>query len=97
MKKDDLINAFEFCTSHGIDISFILLLRDYGLAEMETIHDTIFLHKSELIEIERIIRLYELDINLEGIETIIYLLKRYNEMNNEIITLQNRLRLYEDL
>jgi hypothetical protein len=39
---------------------------------------------------------YDLDINLEGIEAITYLLNRVKNMQAEIIALKNRLRLYED-
>ena len=46
--------------------------------------------------LEKFIRLYyELDINLEGIETITHLLQRINSLQDEIIILKNRLRLYE--
>jgi len=36
-----------------------------------------------------------MDINLEGIETVTHLLQRINLLQNEIIVLKNRLRLYE--
>jgi chaperone modulatory protein CbpM len=36
-----------------------------------------------------------LDINIEGIETITHMLNRINGMQDEIIGLRNRLRLYE--
>jgi chaperone modulatory protein CbpM len=38
---------------------------------------------------------YELDINLEGIETITHLLQRINSMQDEVITFRKRLRFYE--
>jgi len=48
------------------------------------------------LELEKYVRFYyELDINLEGIETVSYLLQRINTMQNELKTLTNRLRLYE--
>lgn len=98
MKKDSLISAREFCSSHNIEISFISSLEEYGLIEMETIDESIFIHQSQLQELEKIVRFYyELEINLEGIEAINYLLNRSNEMQNEIVTLRNKLRLYEDI
>jgi len=49
------------------------------------------------IYLEKLVRLfYELDINLEGIETITYLLNRMNQMQQEILQLNNRLRIYEN-
>ena len=95
MKK--LIPAAEFCTNHNIETSFISSLQKTGLIEIITIEETGYIQENKLKELEKIVRLYyELDINLEGIETIIYLLNRNNELHDEIIALRNRLRLYED-
>ena len=40
---------------------------------------------------------YEMDINMEGIETISYLLSRMHGMQEEIIQLHNRLQVYEEV
>jgi hypothetical protein len=86
----------EFCASHKIEISFISSLRDCGLIEVITIRESDFIEVDQLQKLEKFIRLYyELDINLEGIETINYLLQRINSMNDEIRLLRNTLRLYE--
>ncbi len=98
MKTENLIAADLFCTSHNIDISFISNLQNIGLIEITTINDTGFIHVDQLRQIEKMIRLYyEMDINLEGIETIFNLLERINIMQDEITELRNRLRLYEDI
>ena len=39
---------------------------------------------------------YEMDINLEGIETITYLLSRMNQMQQDIMQLKNRLGIYQE-
>jgi len=96
MHKENLIPANEFCANHHIEISFITLLNDNGLIEITTIEETVYIRESQLKELEKIVRLYfELDINIEGIETVIYLLHRIINMQNEIIHLKNKLRLYE--
>ena len=47
-------------------------------------------------ELEKFIRLYrDLEINPEGIDTIIHLLNRLEEMQEKINNLQNRLSIYE--
>ena len=98
MYKKKLIPAVEFCTNHNIDTSFISSLQKTGLIEIITIEEIGYIHESNLQELERIVRFYyELDINLEGIETINYLLSRNNELQNEILSLRNRLRLFEDI
>jgi hypothetical protein len=91
-----MIPADEFCASHNIEITFINSLQEAGLIEVTTIRETEYIHKNQLNELEKIVRLYyEMDINLEGIETVIHLLQRINVMQDEITLLKNRLRLYE--
>jgi hypothetical protein len=96
MHKDYLIAVEEFCTSHGIEISLISSLQESGMVEITTIKETRFIDADQLQQLEKIIRLYnELDINIEGIETINYLLQKISSLQNEIIALNNKLQLYE--
>jgi len=96
MNKINLIPAKKFCTSHNIEISFITSLHEAGLLETTIIKETEYIHENQLSELEKIVRLYyELDINLEGIQTVMHLLQRINDMQDEITLLKNRLRLYE--
>jgi len=96
MNRGNMIQAKEFCASHNIEITFINSLQEAGLIEITTISETEYLHESQLNELEKIIRLYyEMDINLEGIETVIHLLQKINDMQEEITLLKNRLRVYE--
>ena len=93
---EKLIPANDFCTIHNIEISFIQSLQETGMIEITTIEETAYIPANQLPELERIIHLhFELDINLEGIETINNLLIRINNMKDEITALRNRLRLYE--
>jgi hypothetical protein len=96
MGTEYLIAVDEFCTSHNIEISFISSLQQSGLIEITTIRDSGFIEADQLRQLEKYVRLYyDLDINLEGIETIDYLLHQINSMQDEIRSLRNRLRLYE--
>jgi uncharacterized Fe-S cluster-containing MiaB family protein len=96
MNKGNMIPADEFCASHNIEITFINSLQEAGLIEITTISETEYIHENQLNELEKIVRLYyEMDINLEGIETVIHLLQQINDMQDEITLLKNRLRLYE--
>jgi chaperone modulatory protein CbpM len=96
MQTENLIAVNDFCINHNIEISFISTLQQTGLIEITTVDETGFIDKEQLQQLERIINFYyELDINLEGIETITHLLKRINAMQDEIILLRNKLRLYE--
>ena len=96
MQTEGLIAADIFCANHNIEISFITSLQQTGLIEITSINDTWFIDSTQLQQLEKIVRFYyELDINLEGIETITYLLQRVNSLQDEIIALRNRLRFYE--
>jgi hypothetical protein len=96
MNRGNMIPADEFCASHNIEITFINSLQKAGLIEITTIRETEYIRTSQLNDLEKIVRLYyEMDINLEGIETVIHLLQRINDMQDEITLLKNRLRLYE--
>ena len=98
MQKDHLISADHFCIQHNIEASFISMLHENGLIEITKREQTAFIPEDRLPEIERMVRLhYELDINLEGIEAIIHLLRRVEDLQQEITTLRNRLRMYESI
>ena len=96
MQKEDWIPATQFCTSHNIEISFIRSLQESGLVEMTTIREEAFIPADHLQQLEKIVRLYyDMDINLEGIETITHLLQQIRAMQEEIASLKNQLRFYE--
>jgi len=71
-------------------------LQDYGLVQVTTVEQRVFIDADDLSDVERIIHLHQdLDINLEGIDAIMQLLKRLEKAQEELTTLRNRLRLYE--
>lgn len=96
METDFLVPVDEFCTRHDIEVSFISSLEQNGLIEITAIEDIWYIDAEQLRLLEKYMRFYyELNINIEGIETIKHLLQRMNTMHNEINELKNRLRLYE--
>ena len=96
METELLIALDEFCSVHNIEISFIYSLQESGLIEIIKIRDANFIEADHLHQLEKFVRLYyELDINLEGIETINYLLERISSMQDEINSLRNKLRVYQ--
>ncbi len=96
MRNEDIVPASEFCIHHNIELSFIHALREYDLIETVLKEERIYLPISELPRLEKIVRLhFELDINLEGIETITHLLERMDAMQEQINQLTNRLKEFE--
>jgi hypothetical protein len=93
---ENLISASIFCSQHNIEVSFIYSLQDYGLIETTTTEKDVFVQADQLQELERLMRLhYDLHINLEGVDAVTQLLKRVEKMQEEMMYLKNRLRLYE--
>ena len=96
MQSGYLIALDEFCASHKIKISFISSLQKSGLIEVITIKESGFIDAGQLQQLEKLVRFYyELDINLEGIETITHLLHRIKSLQEENLALKNKLRIYE--
>jgi chaperone modulatory protein CbpM len=96
MQSEEMVSAREFCVHHNIELSFIHSLREYDIIETVLIEEEVFVPTSQLERLERIIRLhFELDINLEGVETITHLLERMKTMQDQIAQLKNRLKTYE--
>lgn len=97
MQTEEMIIVKEFCVHHNIDITFIHALKNSGLVELIVVEDKLVIMQSQLAHLEKLVRLfYEMDINLEGIETITYLLSRMNDMEQQIMQLNNRLSMYEN-
>ena len=96
MQTKNYIAVNEFCINHNIEVSFISSLQETGLIEIAFVEETAFLDADQLQQVEKFMHFYyDLDINIEGIETITHLLQRMNAMQDEITILRNRLSLYE--
>lgn len=92
----NLVPLDEFCLNHQIEFSFMKNLRDFGMVEVIIEEDIEYLNENQIASLEKMLRLHrELDINLEGIDTITHLLRRIEHLQQEIIGLKNRLNLYE--
>ena len=96
MSNDPLIPAEQFCAQHNVELSFISTLQENGLIQVVTVEQTQFIPEDHLPELEKLVRLhYDLDINLEGLEAITYLLQRIEILQNELRQTRNQLRLFE--
>ncbi|MBC7587716.1 MAG: chaperone modulator CbpM [Chitinophagaceae bacterium] len=95
MQTEAMIPANDFCIHHQVELSFIYALHESGLIETSKIEEEIFVPLSQLKQLETMVKMhYEMDINLEGIETINYLLKQINHMQQQMIQLNNKLNYY---
>ncbi len=98
METEQMISVNEFCIYHNIELSFIYSLNESGLIDITHVEEKIVVPISQLKHLEKLMRLNaELDINVEGIETIAYLLQRISDMQQHILQLNNKLAFYENV
>ena len=96
METDDVIGIEILCTSYNVEPAFFDQLLDYGLINIVTMDEGRFLSSREINSFEKILRLHhDMEINFEGIETIVHLLDRMERLQHEINELRNKLSLYE--
>jgi chaperone modulatory protein CbpM len=97
MESESMIPVIDFCTYHHIELSFIYSLKESGLIDITSIEEKVFVPVSQLKHLEQLMRLkQEMDINIEGIETISYLLQSIRDMQLHIVELNNKLAFYEN-
>ena len=97
MVRKTLISTDEFCSHHNIEFSFIRNLQEFGLIETVSIQKVQYIPEDQLKKLEHMLRLHkDLDINTEGIDTIGHLMDKILNLQQEVVYLKNRLRLYED-
>ncbi len=96
MQTDQMILASQFCIYHNIEGTFIDSLYQSGLIELTRIEEEIFIPESQLKHVEKLVHFnVDLDINLEGIETISHLLRQIEEMQEQILVLRNKIEFYQ--
>ncbi len=92
MEQKELIPAKDFCLHHKIEYAFISSLENSGLISVTSVKRSSYIHADDLHKLEKFVRLhYDLDINIEGIETINYLLEKIENMQRELVQLRNKI------
>lgn len=96
MNLNNLISIPDLCFHYQIEISFFTTLSEMGLVEIKTIETISYIETEAIHDIEKMIRIHrDLDVNIEGIDVVLNLLQKMETLQNEVIVLNNRLRLYE--
>jgi chaperone modulatory protein CbpM len=89
----NLIATKEISTYHDVEYTFINSLGEAGLVKLKVVKKDTYVPESELQKLEKMIRMHhELEINVAGIEAIIHLLDRVEQMQEELRVLRNRVR-----
>lgn len=97
MNIENFLAINELCQHYKVEISFFHSLNEIGLIEIHTIKQAHYLHRDSIHDLEKIMRIHhELNINMEGIDVVFNLLKKVDDLQNELHRLKSRLSLYEN-
>lgn len=92
----ELIIISEYCSQSYIEPEFLFNLEEVGLIELFRSEGDLYIHTSQLGDLERYRRwYYELSINAEGIDVIQNLMNRIDDMQGEISRLKEIVRLID--
>lgn len=87
--KTGLIIIEEYCNNSQVEPSFIDLLENEGLIEIEIVEGKHYIRESQLQDLERFANwYYDLSINIEGIDVIQNLLQKVQKMEQELYSLR---------
>lgn len=96
MDGQELIIVDVFCKNYPIEITIFQELEDFGLIETITQNNIKYILENQITKINKIFRLQEdLNLNNEGIEVVLELLSKIEDLHKEIKYLKTRLNLYE--
>lgn len=94
----DLIIIKEYCSKRQIDPVFIIELEEEGLIEIQVIDGEKYIDTEQLTDLERYVNWhYDLSVNVAGIDVIRNLLRRIEQMKNEMNEMRNRMQIYNRL
>ena len=96
MNTLDFIPVQQLCTQYEVEMIFFTRLGEIGLLEIHVYEQVDCIHLDKLSDLEKMIRLHqELELNYEGIDIVFNLLHKIDVLQDEVMALKNRLRLYE--
>lgn len=90
------ISIHEFCEFHGVERSLVEEFVEFGFVEPTQVDREPALRESDLEPLEVAVRLHQdLGVNPAGIETILHMRERLQQMQARMRDLELRLRRYE--
>ena len=98
MKKSDFISIREICVHHEIEETFVFRLEEYDLIDIASVQGVAQVRLEDLPKLEKIFRLHsELEINLEGIQTIYHLLEKMDRLKEELLNMRRKIDFLDEL
>jgi chaperone modulatory protein CbpM len=96
MKTEQVISVDDFCVYHNVEYTFVDYLAEAGLVKVTKVNKIKCIPLDEIQKLERMVRLHtQLEINEAGVATINNLLRKLEDIQQEMSVLRTRLRLYE--
>ncbi|MEP0711070.1 chaperone modulator CbpM [Algoriphagus sp.] len=93
MAQQELIVIETLCSHYEIEVSFVDSLYSLGLIEIHTIEQVRFIPEEKVADLEKMIRIHQdLQVNPEGIDVILNLLQKVDELKSELAEAKNKLR-----
>ena len=97
MGHGKLISVEYLCKVYQVEMLFFEELCDHSIIEIVIVKEEKQLPESFLEKVEQVIRLNkDLGVNPEGIDVIFNLLKKIDSLEEELISVKNRLSIFED-
>jgi hypothetical protein len=97
MKTDKLLRLEDLCVHYEVEHTFFMHLSEAGLIEITIINNTHYIHPDRINDVEKMMRLHhDLELNIEGIDVVFHLLQKIDCLNTELVSVRNRLLLYEE-
>jgi hypothetical protein len=96
MNLENFISLTQLSTHYEIEVDFLHKLNEYDLVEIFSIDDEKYLESESINHFEKILRIHnDLEVNIESIDIVFNLLKKIEELQSELESAKNKLRLYE--
>lgn len=97
MKDRKHIPVSDLCQHYAVKQSFFVQLSEHGLVEVHEVNSVQCILEDNLSRVERILRIHqELNVNLEGVDVVLNLLDRVQEMERELNELRNTVRAFRE-
>jgi hypothetical protein len=97
MGKPDFIAIVDLTVVYEVDLDFFNAIIEQELLQVHEIGGVIHVHSADIGTLEQILRLTnELQINLEGVDVILNLLKRVQLLEAELAETKHRLKFLEE-
>lgn len=97
MNNENYISVLTLCTHYNVEKEFIYDLNENDLLDIIFVEQEAYLHDSVLVNLEKMLRLHqELNLNVEGIDAVLTLIKQVEDLQLSVLALKNRVNIYED-